>query len=135
MRAFFLRVFSLALRVFPGNSSVLPGQLFLNSWRFAFPGDSSVLVVRVSWRFPCPGDSQHVLAGRGLVVLQLQLKVRSWLLLVPPRRLVFQRCSDRLCTCVLCVLARVEAVCRGCRGPHGGSALAGWDPRPAGARA
>ena len=62
-------------------------------WRFAFPGDSSVmswqLAIRVSWRFPCPGDSQHVLAGRGLVVLQLQLKVGSWLLLAPePRRLV-----------------------------------------------
>ena len=28
------------------------------------------------------------MAGRGLVVLQLQLRVRSWLLLVPPRRLV-----------------------------------------------
>ena len=63
-------------------------------WRFAFPGDSSVmswqLAIRVSWRFPCPGDSQHVLAGRGLVVLQLQLKVGSWLLLVPPRRLVIE---------------------------------------------
>jgi len=31
---------------------------------------------------------EHVLTGRGLVALQLQLKVGSWLLLVPPRRLV-----------------------------------------------
>ena len=60
------------------------------SWRFFFPGGSRYLAIPVSWRFPCPDDSQHVLAGRALVVLQLQLqlKVGSWLLLVPPRSLV-----------------------------------------------
>ena len=82
-RLFFLRV-SPALHVFPGDSSVLALRF---SWRFFFPGGSRFLVITVSWRFPS-GDSQHVLAGRGLVVLQLQLKVGSWLLLVPPRRLV-----------------------------------------------
>ena len=62
---------------FPGDSSACPGaSLFL-------AGYSSLLAVRVSLRFPCPGNSR-VLAGRGLVVLQLQLKVGSWLLLVPP---------------------------------------------------
>ena len=41
------------------------------SWRFAFPGDSRVLVIPV-WRFP---TCQHVLAGRGGLVVVLQLKV------------------------------------------------------------
>ena len=70
---------------FPGDSSVLALRF---SWRFFFPGGSRFLAISVSWRFPCHGDCQHVLrlAGRGLVVLQL--KVGSWLLLVPPRRLV-----------------------------------------------
>ena len=60
----------------PGASLFLA---ILLPWRIAFPGDSRVLAIPVFWRFPCPGDSQHVLAGRGLVVLQLQLKVRSFL--------------------------------------------------------
>ena len=69
---------------FPGDSPVLALRF---SRRFFCPGGSRFLAIPVFWRFP-PGDSQHALSGRGLVVLQLQLKVGSWLLLVPPRRLV-----------------------------------------------
>ena len=81
-RAFFFAfprrfAFSLARFAFPGETSVLALRF---SWRFFFPGGSRFLAIPVSWRFPSPGDSQHVLAGRGLVViLQLQLTVGSWL--------------------------------------------------------
>ena len=75
MGAFFLHVSSPALRVFPGALLFLrflcPGD-----WRFAFPGDSRFLAIRVSWRFP-PGDYPHVLAGRALVVLQFNDTIKS----------------------------------------------------------
>ena len=77
------RVFSscfLGASRFPRRRASLFLAILL-SWRFAFPDGSRFLAIPVSWRFPTR------LAGRGLVVLQLQLKV--WLLLVPPRRLVF----------------------------------------------
>ena len=56
---------------------------------FAFPRRFAF-----SLAIPMPGDSRLAVlaaAGRGLVVLQLNdtSKVGSWLLLVPPHRLVF----------------------------------------------
>ena len=83
MWAFFLRV-SPALRVFPGDSSVLAIR------------DSRFLAIPVSWRFPCPGDSRVAIphmSWRAVVWSYFNSmtlsKVDSWLLLVPPRRLVF----------------------------------------------
>ena len=57
-------------------------QAILLSWWFAFPGDSRLLAIP-AWRFPtCPGGPWF---GRTSTSTQ---KVGSWLLLVPPRRLV-----------------------------------------------
>ena len=66
-------------------------------WRFTFPGDSSVLANTTGGSRFLANPPSHVLAGRGLVVLQLngdtinlQKSVGSWLLLVPSHRLVYE---------------------------------------------